>query len=56
MTWGGMIDTRRTLATFGLVILSLVVGIFLFISILANGRIITTNPSAPPIPTVIPIR
>jgi hypothetical protein len=52
-----MIDTRRMLATFALVILATLTAFMIFISILANGNFITTNSvsGSPPISTVVPI-
>jgi len=59
MTWGTVIDTRRALISFGLTILILLVGLFLCLSLLANGNFLTINyraPIAPPISTVVPIQ
>jgi hypothetical protein len=59
MTWGTVIDTRRALISFGLAILILLVGLFLCLSLLANGNVLTMNyvaPIAPPISTVVPIQ
>jgi hypothetical protein len=57
MTWGMVIDTRRTLGLFFLVFFVVVIGLFLCLLILANGQILTVNPvNVPPISTVAPMQ
>lgn len=43
MTWGKVIDTRRSLAVFFIIALALVLGLVLTLSVLANIQVISTN-------------
>jgi hypothetical protein len=59
MTWGTVIDARRALTSFFLTMLVLVIGLFICISLLVKGNILTANysgPISPPITTVAPMQ
>ncbi len=51
MTWGAMVDTRRALTTFFVVILVVILSIFICVLSLAGGNILTVNSSSPFYPT-----